>query len=177
MVSNLAPQAHVPITPNPAHADLPPLTTSPGGVTSIQPGSQDAITYNKKKYANSSDIKFRYLTDHSYLGQYIIRYCGQELRIGMMDNASGPEHFAYYHAATGKYMASFGGLDDLAGYLTGQPCRKTWKDFKVIRSGIDVGSMQDFRHNWAKANARLKENANSSDEDSSGAKEEGEIVD
>jgi hypothetical protein len=148
--------ANTPNPLNPAHGNLAQLPNNAGGITAVQNGSDTALTYRKTKYDKASSIKLEYLIKHSHLSEYVLRYNGTDIRIGMMDTQSGKEHYAYHDAATGQWFGSFGGLDAVATHLAGQQCRQTWKDFRVIRNSIDVGSMEEFRENWAQVNGRLR---------------------
>jgi hypothetical protein len=161
---------------------------TPGGLLALRPGSQDAITYSKSKYENSAKIKLLLLKDHSYLDQYVIRFqkhlqndtvpISRDIPIGMVDETPDQrEYFAFHDAATGQWIGSFTGPDQLATHLAGEKCSRAWKNFGVIRNGVDVCSLQEFRHNWAKENGRLTKNAGSSDRDegSFARSEEGQV--
>lgn len=70
----------------------------------------------------------------------------------MTGDSTGVEFLAFHDAVTGRWIGSFGRLDTLVSHLAGLTCTRTWKDLTVIRSGLNVGSMQDFRDNWAMEN-------------------------
>jgi hypothetical protein len=138
-----------------AHPDLPPMCPSTGELTGVRPGSHDANTHKKKRYSNSSSIKLFYLYRHSNLREYVLRYENTDLRIGGIADKK-EETFTFHDVKTGKYIATDGGMDDLANYVSGgQQLRETWNQWRVIRNEIDECSLKDFRHDWAHANGRL----------------------
>lgn len=158
---------------NKACAILPPLPTTTGELLGVKPGSEDASTYNKTKYGNSTSIKFMYLWAHSHLGDYVLEYGDRKVRIGKIDDKV-TETLAFHDADTRKWIGSYGGLDTLATKLSGNNCDATWKEWRIIKDGVDACSLQDFRYNWAEANGRLKPNAESSAADSTQIKTEDE---